>query len=91
MKENGSDSDKEEHKPKKVKQNYTIRDVIKQNYQSLIKDKIPFNPKEKEYIGSYQRAVMDVINEMDEDEQKEAERILEEWNKTRGPSGVQLK
>jgi hypothetical protein len=40
-------------KPKKIKQVYTIQDVIKQHYRDLIEAQISFKPTNKEYIGSY--------------------------------------
>jgi hypothetical protein len=80
-----------ETKPKKVKKIYTIRDVIKQQYQSRVNDEIPFKSTDKEYLGSYQRAVTAVLKNMDEEDLEEAEMILELWNKEGAPSDVQLK
>ena len=82
---------KPEPKPKKVKQVYTIRDVIKQNYGELVAEEIGCKPDDKKYIGSYQRAVTTVHNNMSEEELDEVQRILDLWNKDGAPSEVQLK
>jgi hypothetical protein len=74
-----------------VKQVYTIRDVIKQNYAKLVDEQIPFNPSEKGYLGCYQKAVTTVLNNMDEELLEEAGNILEQWNSNGAPSDVQLK
>lgn len=81
----------EEPKPKKIKKTYNIRDVIKQNYRSLVENEIPFKSTDKEYLGSYQKAVSAVLDKMNEEELKEAQNVLESWNKEGGPSEVQLK
>ena len=81
----------EEPKPKKVKRFYNIRDVVKWHYKSLVEDEIPYKSTDKQYLGSYQRAVTMVINNMSDEELEEAERLLELWNKEGGPSEVQLK
>jgi vacuolar-type H+-ATPase subunit E/Vma4 len=78
-------------KPKKIKQVYSIRDVIKKNHRDLIQDEIPFKSTDKEYIGSYQRAVTTVLNNMDEKELEEAEKVLDLWNKQGAPEEVQCK
>jgi hypothetical protein len=80
-----------EAKPKKVKPTYSIRDVIKQNYRELIEKEIPFESNDNRYLGSYQRAVTTVLNEMSDEDREEAEAILELWNEKGGPSDVQLK
>jgi hypothetical protein len=77
--------------PKKIKQVYTIRDVIKQHYRDLVEAQISFKPTDKEYIGSYQRAVTTVLKNMTEEEVEEAEEILESWNKQGAPPEIQLK
>src|SRR5271168_926506 len=56
--------DDDDSKTIKIKQVYTIRDVIKQSYRALIEDEIPFKPTDKDYISSYQCAVTTVINNM---------------------------
>lgn len=78
-------------KPKKIKQVYTIRDVIKQHYGDRVGAEIPYTPKDSEYIGSYQRAVTTVLKNMTENDLKEAEKILELWNAQGAPSNVQTK
>jgi hypothetical protein len=70
---------------------YTIRDVVKQNYQSLIEEEIPFKPNEKEYLGRYQQAVSSVISNMSYDQLEDAEKIVDLWNAEGAPSDVQLK
>ena len=47
-------------KPIKIKQVYSIRDIIKQNYQDLVQDEIPYNSSNKCHLGSYQWAVTTV-------------------------------
>jgi hypothetical protein len=86
-----SNAEAEELKPKKMKQQFTIRDVIKQNYKTLIEKEIPFESTDKEYIGSYQRAVTTVLNNMSEEDQDEAQKILDMWNEQGPPPEVQLK
>ena len=63
-------------KPVKIKQVYSIRDVIKQNYQDLIQDEIPYNSSDKCYLGSYQRAVTTVQKNMTESDLEEAQKIV---------------
>lgn len=81
----------EQSKPKKIKQIYTIRDVIKQQYRHLIENEIPYQPGDTEYLGSYQKAVTEVLKNMSDEDLQDAENMLEEWNKGGGPSDVQLK
>ena len=78
-------------KPTKLKQVYTIRDVIKQNHRSLVEAEIPHKSTDKDYIGSYQRAVTAVLKNMAEEDLEEAEEIVELWNKQGAPPEVQLK
>ena len=78
-------------KPKKIKQFYTIRDVIKEHYRELVEAEIPYKRGEKEYIGHYQRAVTSVLENMTDEEVEAAETILESWNKEGAPADVQLK
>jgi hypothetical protein len=81
----------EETKPKKVKMEYTVRDVVKQHYRSRVEREIPFKSTDKEYLGSYQRAVTAVLNKMTDEDLEEAEKVLDLWNKQGGPSELQLK
>ena len=83
--------DVEGPKPKKVKRVYNIRDVIKQNYKSLVENEIPYESTDKKYLGSYQKAVTKVLNNMSEEDLEEVENIVELWNKEGGPSDLQLK
>lgn len=78
-------------KPTKVKQVYSLRDVIKQHHRGLVEAEIPYKPTDKEYIGSYQRAVTTVLKNMSEKEVEEAEEIVDSWNKEGAPAEVQLK
>jgi hypothetical protein len=80
-------------KPLKVKQVYTVRDVIKdlEKYKDLIKNEIPYKPTDKEYIGSYQRAVTTVLGSLSEKDLKEAENIVDLWNKQGAPPEIQLR
>jgi len=78
-------------KPKKAKKNYTIRDVLKELYRPLIDDAIPYKSSDAEYLGSYQKAVTTVWNNMSEEDADVVEAILEQWNKDGAPSPVQLK
>ncbi len=78
-------------KPKKVKKVYMLRDFVKHHYRSRVEKEIPFKSTDKEYLGSYQRAVTSVINKMTNEDHQEAERLLEEWNAQGGPSDLQLK
>jgi hypothetical protein len=78
-------------KPKKVKQFYTIRDVVKDKYKSLIADQIPYESTHPKYIGRFQAAVTKVLNDLTEEDLEEAEKTLEEWNTEGAPSDVQVK
>jgi len=78
-------------KPAKLKKVYTIRDVIKSNYQSLVDDEIPYKSTDKEYIGSYQRAVTTVLKNMGKKDLGDAEKTLNLWNTEGPPPDVQLK
>lgn len=87
----GDDTKLDNTKPLKIKQEYTLRDVIKQNKRALIEAQIPCNPTDKEYIGHYQRAVTTVIRNMTNSELEKAEDIVGMWNKQGAPPDVQLK
>jgi hypothetical protein len=80
-------------KPTKLKQFYNVRDVIKdsEKYKAMIKDEIPYKPSDKEYIGSYQRAVTTVLESLSGKELQEAQNIADLWNKQGAPPEVQLK
>jgi hypothetical protein len=65
--------------------------VIKQHHRELVEAEIPYKPTDKEYIGSYQRAVTTVLNNMSEKELEEAEEIVDSWNKQGAPAEAQLK
>ena len=69
------DSSKPKAKPKKLKQLYTIRDIIKQNHRGLVEDQIPYEANNPKYLGSYQRAVTAVKDNMTEEELADAEEI----------------
>jgi hypothetical protein len=86
-----SSSDGGVPKPAKNKQVYSIRDVIKQKYQALIEDEIPYKSTDKQYISHYQRAVTNVHQNMTEGELEEAESIVELWNKNGALADVKLK
>lgn len=78
-------------RPTKTKQVYTLRDFVNQHHQDLISSEIPYKPTDREYIGSYQRAVTKVMQNMSKEDLREAERILALWNTQGPPSDVQLK
>lgn len=78
-------------KPMKIKQIYTIRDVIKQKYKTEVEAEIPYDHCDKKYIGSYQRAVNTVLKNLSKKDVKEAEKTVELWNAQGPPSDVQLK
>jgi hypothetical protein len=78
-------------KPKKFKQIFTLRDVIKQNYHSRVKAEIPVEPTDHTYIGKYQRAVTTVLGALSRKELKEAQEIVDAWNKQGAPRDHQLK
>ena len=78
-------------KPKKIKLIYTIWDVIKQNYRELVEKKIPFKPNDLEYIGSYQQAVTEVMENMAEEDLAPAEEIAKDWSEQGAPAEVKLK
>ena len=78
-------------KPVKIKQVYSIRDVIKQNYQDLVQDEIPYNSSNKYYLSSYQQAVTTVQKNMTKSDLEEAQKIVDLWNAQGVPSDVKLK
>lgn len=78
-------------KPKKIKEVYTLRDVIKQNYKALVEAEIPYKSTDKEYLGSYQRAVTTVLANMEQEDLDEVQNILDAWNDQGAPPEVQLK
>ena len=88
---NKSATESGDPKPVKIKQVYSIRDVIKQNYQDLIQDEIPYNSSDKCYLGSYQRVVTTVQKNMTESDLEEAQKIVDLWNVQGAPSDVKLK
>lgn len=81
----------EQAKPKNTRQVYTIRDVIKQNYQSLVDEQNPYKSNDKRYLSSYQLAVNAVIDNLDKEELDKVEKLVESWNKDGAPSELQLK
>ena len=70
---------------------YSLRDVIKQNHRDRIEAEIPFKPTDKEYIGSYQKAVTTVLENMDDEDLEDAENLRDLWNEQGAPSEVQYK
>lgn len=90
MKKKSTD-DVEGPKPKKIKEVYTLRDVIKQHYRELVEAEIPYKSTDKEYLGSYQRAVRTVLTNMDKEELDEVQNILDAWNEQGAPPEDQLK
>jgi hypothetical protein len=84
-------ADSGDPKPKKIKQVYKIRDVIKQRHRDLVEAEIPYKSTDKEYLGSYQSAVTTVLQNMTESELEEAEEMVELWNAQGAPAEVQLK
>jgi len=91
MKEKSTGDDEDEVKPTKIKQFYTVRDVVKRNYKELVEAEIPFKSTEKNYIGNYQRAVTTVIDQMSEEDLEELEKIVDLWNAKGAPVEVQRK
>jgi hypothetical protein len=86
-----STQEDDEPKPTKIKQFYTIRDVIKQKHRKLVEEQIPYESTDKRYIGSYQRAVTAVLQDMSKEDLEDAENIIDKWNKDGAPQAVQLK
>jgi hypothetical protein len=68
-----------------------LRDVVKQHYRDLVEEEIPYRPNDKQYLGSYQRAVTTVLNKMTESELEDAEKMVERWNELGSPAEVQRK
>ena len=75
----------------KIKQVYSIRDVIKQNYQDLVQDEIPYNSSDRCYLSSYQQVVTTVQKNMTKSDLEEAQKIVDLWNVQGAPSDVKLK
>ena len=84
-------SKRDDTEPTKLKKIYSLRDVVKQVYRDLVEAEIPYRPTDPEYIGSYQRAVTTVIQNMAKRDIEEAEKIVESWNKRGPPLAVQRK
>lgn len=85
------DTVEDNSKPTKIKQEYTIRDVIKQKYRSLVDKEIPHEPHTKEYLSHYQRAVTRVIKKMGSTQRMQLEELAESWNEQGAPREVQFK
>lgn len=85
------DAPKSKVKPRKRKQLYTIRDVIKENYRYLVDEEIPYKSGEPEYLARFQAAVTTVLNNMSEEDLEQVEDIVEQWNREGAPSELQLK
>ena len=68
-----------------------MQDVIKQFHQELIMAEIPYKSTDKEYIGSYQRAVTTVQENLSEEDLEQAENMAQLWNEQGASSEVQLK
>ena len=64
-------------KPMKLKQIYTIRDVIKQKYNTNVEVEISYQHGGKEYIRSYQHTVTTVLKNLSKKDMKEAEKMVE--------------
>jgi hypothetical protein len=91
QKESNPEPEDPKPKPKKVKQLYTIRDVIKQIYQARIDNEIPFESNDPNYIGRYQLAVTAVLENMTEEELEAAGEIAKDWSEKGAPPEVPLK
>jgi hypothetical protein len=89
--EKDSSKEGEGSKPRKAKQTYKIRDVIKQLYRERIEEEIPVKTTDKEFIGHYQRAVTTIHENLTTEELNEAEAKLDLWNKEGLPSNLRLK
>jgi len=89
QKETSKDSDVP--KPKKSKQKYNIRDVIRQLYRDRIEEEIPYDSNDPRHLGAYQKAVSTVHANMTEDELDEAGRTLESWHQEGVPRNMQVK
>lgn len=89
--EKESCNDDDNSKPSKLKQSYKIRDVIKHIHQQRIEQEIPHSSNDKRYLSCYQCAVTAVYQNLTNDELKEAEGILDSWNKQGAPFEKKLK
>lgn len=78
-------------KPTKRKQLYTIRDVVKENYRSLVDKEIPYKSGKVDYLARFQAAVTTVLKNMSEKDLEEVEDMAEQWNREGAPSELQLK
>jgi hypothetical protein len=56
-----------------------------------VDDEIPFKSTDKQFIGSFQRAVTAVHENMTEEELEEANNIVDLWNSQGAPQDIQLK
>ena len=91
LKDEDTPAENEGTNPKKIKQIYNIRDVIKQAYRHLVDARIPFKSNEENYISHYQRAVTEVYENFDDSKLKEAEAMVEVWNTQGIPQKFQQK
>jgi len=74
-----------------LKQKYKIRDVIKEIYRERVKELIPVKYSDKSHIGSYQKALSTVCNNLTDEELEKAESILDTWNEQGAPADFKLK
>ena len=89
--EKDSSKEAESSKPIKLKQKYSLRDVVSNIYRDRIEEEIPFKPTDKGYIGCYQRALTNTIKSLSREELEEAQTTLAAWDGTGPPAHVQLK
>ena len=75
--------------------NYTIRDVAKQMWSDKIKkfilDEYGVSPTDPGFIGSYSGAVSKVIEQASQEEIKELENLVNEWNAQAVAEDIQQK
>ena len=72
---------------------YKLRDIVNQIHSRRIKAELfPFKPNDGgPFVSRYQAALSKIIRELTEDELKEAEDLVETWNKQGPPPDFQLK
>ena len=63
--------------------------MVKYKKQAEINGKISAPTGSKDYLGSYNLAVTEVLNELSEEEKKEYLALAGEWSKVQPPQEVQ--
>ena len=74
---------------------WTLKQVVgfmkKAEVQEVCKELTNSNPGTREYIAGYQKALGRVVEDLDEDEETEYQKLVTEWNQRSPPTEIQRK